>query len=67
MPPFHELSEQQKREVADELMMQPSAFGILVIAAALLIVAFVWSPFVDLLAGGRMPSTDQKEVISLLH
>jgi hypothetical protein len=23
--------------------------------------------FVDLLAGGRMPATDQKEVISLLH
>ena len=67
MPPFHEMSEQQKREVADELMMQPSAFGILVIAAALLLVAFVWSPFVDLLAGGRMPGTDQKEVISFLH
>jgi hypothetical protein len=55
MPPFHEMSEQQKREVADELMMQPSAFGILVIAAALLIVAFVWSPFVDLLREAACP------------
>ena len=35
-PPFHEMSERQKREVADELMMQPSAFGVLFIAASLL-------------------------------
>jgi len=49
-------------------MMQPSAFGVLFIAAALLLlVAFVWSPFSDLVMGGGKPAGDQKEVISLLR
>ena len=52
-PPFHEMSERQKREVADELMMQPSAFGVLFIAASLLLVVFLCSSFADLLVGGH--------------
>ena len=57
------MSQRQKREVADELMMQPSAFGVLFIAAALLLL--VASPLSD--KGGGKPAGDQKEVISLLH
>jgi hypothetical protein len=32
--PFHELSDREKREVAEALMMTPSAFGVLVVVVA---------------------------------
>ena len=61
------MSERQKREVADELVMQPSAFGVLFIAAILLLIAFIWSPFFDLVNGGGTFPGNKKEVISLLR
>ena len=64
-PPFHEMSERQKREVADELMMQPSAFGVLFIAASLLLVVFLCSPFADLLVGGHARYRSERSNLAL--
>lgn len=42
--PYHELSGREKREVADELMLPTSLFGV-VLMAALLLLAFLLGPF----------------------
>ena len=39
-PPFHEMSEREKRQVADELMMQPRAFGVRLAARSLSCAAY---------------------------
>jgi hypothetical protein len=59
------MSDQEKREIADELMMQPSSFGVLFIAAALMVIVFLWSPIPDLVASAA--TVAQQTVVSSLH
>jgi hypothetical protein len=47
---LHQMSDEEKREVADELMMQPSFFGVLFIAAALMVIVLLWSPIPEMIA-----------------
>jgi hypothetical protein len=65
MKPFHQSSDQEKREVADELMMQPSSFGVLFIAAALLLIVLLWSPIPELIASAA--AIAHNTVVSSLH
>jgi hypothetical protein len=60
------MSEQEKRQVADELMMQPSAFGILFIAAALLVIVFLWSPIPDVIAFASNATAAQQRVAYII-
>jgi hypothetical protein len=60
--PFHELSDRERRQVAEELMMQPSAFGVFVIVAALVLFVFLWSPIPDLIASAGNATVAQQKV-----
>ena len=59
------MSEKEKREVADELMMQPSFFGILFLAAVLMVVVLLWSPIPEMIASAG--TVAQQTVVSSLH
>jgi hypothetical protein len=63
--PFHEMSDREKQQVAEELMMQPTAFGILVIAAAMVLVVFLWSPIPDMIASASNATAAQERTASL--
>jgi hypothetical protein len=58
--PFHEMSDREKRQVAEALMMQPEAFGIFIIAAALILVVFLWSPIPDMIASASNATAAQR-------
>jgi len=62
---LHQMSEEEKREVADELMMHPSFFGVLFIAAALMVIVFLWSPIPEMIASAG--TVAQQTVVSSLH
>jgi len=59
------MSDQEKREVADELMMQPSFFGVLFIAAALMLIVLLWSPIPGIIASAGTAA--EQTVVSSLH
>jgi hypothetical protein len=63
-PALHQMSDEEKREVADELMMQPSFFGVPVITAALIVFALLWSPIPQMIAAG---TASPQTVVSSLH
>jgi hypothetical protein len=62
---FQQMSDQEKREVADELMMQPSFFGVLFIAAALMVIVLLWSPVPEMIASSATVSP--QSVVSSLY
>jgi hypothetical protein len=62
---LHQMSDEEKREVADELMMQPSFFGILFVAAALMVIVLVWSPIPEMIASAG--TVHPQTVLSSLH
>jgi hypothetical protein len=62
---LHQMSDEEKREVADELMMPPSFFGVLFIAAALMVIVLLWSPIPEMIASTG--TVAQQTVVSSLH
>jgi hypothetical protein len=59
------MTDEEKRKVADELMMQPSSFGVLFIAAALMVIAFLWSPIPEMIASAG--TVARQTIVSSLH
>jgi len=59
------MSDQEKRQVAEELMMPPGAFGIFLIAAALVLVVFLWSPIPNMIASASHTTAAQQRTASI--
>jgi hypothetical protein len=61
-PSFHEMSDRGEAAGRRRLMMQPSLFGVLFLAAALMLIVFAWSPIFDMIASTGNATVSQQKV-----